>query len=100
MEVLRNETYRKFILENVLRPYQNKIGIEQRIEEFTNDNYFKIIGWAQNNQDWWSSVLDRIRRIYSHIDISMFSDDRTARFIQSALYDAGVKFIGFNQDAD
>lgn len=53
----------KFALEHVYRPYQDMIGIDERLERLNKDfNLENAVSHLKENPNWAMYVLDRIRR--------------------------------------
>ncbi len=95
MEKLINETFRNFVVDHILNPYGNMIGIKKRIESFDWGDYYLIRQHAEENPEWWKRVTNRIVGIYDEIEPCVFPPCRTAKFIEDALSEKGIKLIGW-----
>ncbi len=93
MEKLINETFRNFVVDHILNPYGNMIGIDKRIESFSWVDYYSIIQHAEENPEWWLWVLTRIVKIFDGIELCIFPKDQTATFIKAALHKRGIELI-------
>jgi hypothetical protein len=91
MKILENKTYKDFVLMHILRPYQNMIGIEKRIEKFNSYTYERLPKLCKKNPEWENCVFNRISRIYSHIEESIFPSDETGIYIKNKLQEYGIK---------
>jgi hypothetical protein len=106
MNRLLNTQYTKFILEQVVRPYQGMLGYEQRIErlmfvrtsEPTSFNYAALIIYCNTRVDWFHMVLNRLSKCYEGIDFSFFPNEAFAHELQMALIGKGVKSINYYCD--
>lgn len=53
----------KFALEQVYRPYQNMIGMDERLDRLNKDfNLENATSHLKENPNWAAHVLDRIKR--------------------------------------
>jgi len=105
MEKLINTQYRDFILDHVVRPYQNMMLIipTKRVERLvyhetkceTSFNYFRLKFEARDNDKWFKMVTDRLSQIYSCIDYSFFPKDDFADRLKNELILKGTKHYEF-----
>lgn len=94
-EKLINNTFRGFIVDHILNPYGNMIGINKRVESYSSGDYYLIVQHAEENPTWWDRVTNRIVTIYDGIEVSVFPDDWVADFIKAALVKKGIQLIGW-----
>lgn len=107
MKRLLNTQYTEFILDHVVRPYQNMIGCEKRIERLmfvdTDDpasfNYSRLVLIYHTNSHWFNVVLERLVCIYEAIDFSFFPNESFAQALQKELIARGVKPIVYFNDS-
>ena len=85
MKILRNKTYTDLINKHIRNPYENMI--DGPIE------YDKISGLIELNPEWAKCVFDRLSRIYTHMERSLFPNDKTAIAIIGQLSFRGVIFV-------
>mgnify|MGYP000262279096 CR=1 FL=1 len=101
MKALTNNQYFDLVLRDVIRPYQNMIGYEKRVErlhfqmpstQFGDFNYFDLQKHCFENKEWFETVLNRMSRIYEKIDYSFFPEgDWFADHLKCGLLSKGVK---------
>lgn len=105
-ENLKNEQYKKFIEQDILRPYQNLIlsaepgtglGQQGKSVNFTYKLYAQIPEFATNHPEWFHLVAQRLARIYESIDVSFFPVDLTAGFLKYRLLHYGIKITYFSR---
>lgn len=91
-KILRNDVYKKFIFDHILKPYQNlAFDMNKPISDMS--YYTNIIDTCRNNPNWERAVFSRIANIYGKIEKSIFPDDVTSSFIQAKLIQYGVELI-------
>lgn len=96
---LLNDQYTKFVVEQVIRPYQGMLGHEKRIDRLmfvqTTDpasfNYADLIVYSNTNKEWFDTIIDRLKRCYEAIDFSFFPNEAFADELKNALIRAGVR---------
>lgn len=99
---LENNQYYKFILEHILRPYQNMLPgrtsssridriVFHPIEKDDQFNYCDLIHLIGSHKDWWGCVTDRLARCYESIDFSFFPDEAFAKALSTELRYLGVE---------
>ena len=90
---LTNYKYREFIKSHILRPYQNMIINNDKPVKYSKVLYCNIPNYMRENQEWMDNVFNRISRIYSCIDRSIFPNDNVAPLIRSELIRHGVDLV-------
>ena len=85
MKILRNKIYTDLIDKHIRNPY--KTMINGPIE------YDKIPELIESNPEWAKCVFDRLSRIYTHMERSLFPNDKTAIAIIGHLSFRDVIFV-------
>lgn len=92
--ILKNETYKKFVISHIFRPFQSMVVNIEGDKPISDMNYYSLIPkWCANNQEWERDTFSRIAAIYSKIEKSIFPDDVVSLFIQEKLKEYGVELI-------
>lgn len=87
---LQNKTYRDFVRDHILRPYQSLITIEVDGLEYSDRNYNLIPTLVKNNPEWAELVFSRIAEIFKTIDTDVFPGDLPAMVILTEAAKRGV----------
>ena len=93
MITLENKTLKNFLLKDIIRPYQNMLGInEKETKKFDwIRDYYMIPNYITAHPEWWKITIERLSRIYCRIDISIFPIDQTADIIIQGLMSVRIK---------
>lgn len=85
MKILRNKVYDDLINKHIRNPYKTMVA-----EPIS---YAAIPRLIEQYPEWADCVFDRLARIYTHIDESLFPNDTTGQTIINELLSRGVYFI-------
>lgn len=89
-KMLVRKEWTKFVLENIMRPYQRTLGFEQRFEAYDYNFYHQVRQFADKCPEWAEQVFSRIAQIYDYIDQDFFPPSPTRDFIIEELSKRGV----------
>ncbi len=93
MKHLENTTYKKFVEQHILRPYQNDIIDAKKPVNFTAATYRILPDYFNKNPAWCERVFSRIAKIYDTVDADVFPVGITRMIILMKLHDKGVKIV-------
>jgi hypothetical protein len=89
-KILIRQEWTKFVLENIMRPYQNMLGFEQRFEKYDYEFYHSIRQFASKCPEWADAVFSRLAQIYDYVDPDFFPPSPTRDYIMEELAKHGV----------
>ena len=90
MKTLKRQEYKKFVEENIIRPYQGMISDSDKSLNFTEGFYNNLPQFIEDNDEWATCVFNRIARIYKSIDGDYFPSGRTSMVLAAGLSAHGV----------
>jgi len=95
MKQLKNEMYKTFVRDHILRPYQNTlIGRESSHPMgFSRNDYEGLPREFEEKREWCELVFNRIAGIFDSIEASIFPSDQTSMIILYKMYQKGVRII-------
>lgn len=84
--------YKEFFLSQIIRPYQNTLGIENRQDRFLVTQYESTYYLFQNDQ-WRGMVMDRLSQCFESIDARIFPDGQPKTVLLYWFHEYGIKVI-------
>lgn len=93
MEYLKNDVYKKFVEQHILRPYQSNI-VETKIPlVYTMGAYCILPDYFNDFPIWREKVFSRISEIFSSVDANVFPPGLVGMIILVEMHKKGVKII-------
>lgn len=95
MKHLKNDTYKTFVRDHILRPYQTTLlGREtDKPMAFSRNDYEGLPRAFDEKPEWCELVFNRISKIFDSIEANIFPSDLTSMIILYKMYQKGVTVI-------